>query len=119
MAGQTSGKPVLVYPCGRITSYIVEGLGKKEEIEGRVLQIRTQIEETTSDCDRKKLQERLAKMVGGVAVIKIGEATEREMKEKKAGHAGYGRKQGLIAVLLVLIPRFLFFIIFQYSNASS
>jgi chaperonin GroEL len=63
---------------------IVEGGGKKTDIEGRVRQIRTQIEETTSDYDREKLQERLAKMVGGVAVIKIGAATETEMKEKKA-----------------------------------
>jgi chaperonin GroEL len=63
---------------------IVEGAGKTTDIEGRVRQIRTQIEETTSDYDREKLQERLAKMVGGVAVIKIGAATETEMKEKKA-----------------------------------
>jgi chaperonin GroEL len=63
---------------------IVEGAGKKEDIQGRVKQIRTQIEETTSDYDREKLQERLAKMVGGVAVIRIGAATETEMKEKKA-----------------------------------
>jgi chaperonin GroEL len=63
---------------------IVDGAGKKSQIEGRVRQIRTQIEETTSDYDREKLQERLAKMVGGVAVIKIGAATETEMKEKKA-----------------------------------
>jgi chaperonin GroEL len=63
---------------------VVEGLGNKQEIEGRVRQIRAQIEETTSDYDREKLQERLAKMVGGVAVIRIGAATETEMKEKKA-----------------------------------
>jgi len=63
---------------------IVEGSGKKTDIEGRVRQIRSQIEETTSDYDREKLQERLAKMVGGVAIIKIGAATETEMKEKKA-----------------------------------
>ncbi|MGD8449586.1 MAG: chaperonin GroEL [Desulfobacterales bacterium] len=63
---------------------IVEGAGKTTDIEGRVRQIRTQIEETTSDYDREKLQERLAKMVGGGAVIKIGAATETEMKEKKA-----------------------------------
>jgi chaperonin GroEL len=63
---------------------IVEGAGKKAEIEGRVRQIRAQIEETTSDYDREKLQERLAKLVGGVAVIKVGAATESEMKEKKA-----------------------------------
>src|SRR5262249_5079478 len=63
---------------------IVEGAGKKSEIEGRVKQIRSQIEETTSDYDREKLQERLAKLVGGVAVIKVGAATESEMKEKKA-----------------------------------
>jgi chaperonin GroEL len=63
---------------------IVEGAGATEDIEGRVKQIRTQIEETTSDYDREKLQERLAKLVGGVAVINVGAATETEMKEKKA-----------------------------------
>ena len=63
---------------------IVEGSGKSKAIEGRVRQIRTQIDETTSDYDREKLQERLAKLVGGVAVIKVGAATESEMKEKKA-----------------------------------
>jgi chaperonin GroEL len=63
---------------------IVEGAGSSQDIEGRVKQIRTQIEETTSDYDREKLQERLAKLVGGVAVIKVGAATETEMKEKKA-----------------------------------
>src|SRR5436189_6191077 len=63
---------------------IVEGAGKPKEIEGRVKQIRAQIEENTSDYDREKLQERLAKQVGGVAVIKVGAATETEMKEKKA-----------------------------------
>ncbi len=63
---------------------IVDGGGKKSDLEGRVKQIRAQIEETTSDYDREKLQERLAKMVGGVAVIKVGAATETEMKEKKA-----------------------------------
>jgi chaperonin GroEL len=63
---------------------IVEGAGSKNAIEGRVKQMRTQIEDTTSDYDREKLQERLAKLVGGVAVIKVGAATETEMKEKKA-----------------------------------
>src|SRR6187200_1134012 len=63
---------------------IVEGSGTQSAIEGRVKQIRTQVEETTSDYDREKLQERLAKLVGGVAVIKVGAATETEMKEKKA-----------------------------------
>jgi chaperonin GroEL len=63
---------------------IVEGKGKQSEIQARIKQIRTQIEETTSDYDREKLQERLAKMVGGVAVIKVGAATETELKEKKA-----------------------------------
>jgi len=63
---------------------IVEGAGTASAIEGRVKQIRTQVEETTSDYDREKLQERLAKLVGGVAVIKVGAATETEMKEKKA-----------------------------------
>jgi len=63
---------------------IIEGAGKPKDIEGRVKQIRTQIDETTSDYDREKLQERLAKLVGGVAVIKVGAATETEMKEKKA-----------------------------------
>jgi chaperonin GroEL len=63
---------------------IVEGAGKKSAIEGRISQIRAQIEETTSDYDREKLQERLAKLAGGVAVVKVGAATEVEMKEKKA-----------------------------------
>ena len=75
--------------CKRIkidkdTTTIVEGAGKKPDIEGRVKQLRAQIEETTSDYDCEKLQERLAKLVGGVAVIRIGAATETEMKEKKA-----------------------------------
>jgi len=75
--------------CKRITidkdnTTIVEGKGKAKDIEGRVKQIRNQIEETTSDYDREKLQERLAKLVGGVAVINVGAATEVEMKEKKA-----------------------------------
>jgi chaperonin GroEL len=63
---------------------IVDGAGKKSDIDGRISTIRKQIEETTSDYDREKLQERLAKLVGGVAVIKVGAATEVEMKEKKA-----------------------------------
>ena len=63
---------------------MVEGAGKKSAIEGRIKQIRTQIDETTSDYDREKLQERLAKLAGGVAVIKVGAATEVEMKERKA-----------------------------------
>jgi chaperonin GroEL len=63
---------------------IVEGAGSTKEIQGRIKQIRAQIEETTSDYDREKLQERLAKLAGGVAVIKVGAATETEMKEKKA-----------------------------------
>ena len=63
---------------------IVDGAGKSQDIEARVSQIRTQVEETTSDYDREKLQERVAKLAGGVAVIKVGAATEVEMKEKKA-----------------------------------
>mgnify|MGYP003572171132 CR=1 FL=1 len=75
--------------CGRITvdkdaTVIIDGGGKKDDIQARVKQIRAQIEETSSDYDREKLQERLAKLVGGVAVIKVGAATEVEMKEKKA-----------------------------------
>ena len=70
---------------------IVDGAGSPKAIEGRVKQIRAQIEETTSDYDREKLQERLAKLVGGVAVINIGAATETEMKEKKG--AGGRRPQ--------------------------
>ncbi len=66
------------------TTTIVEGNGTSQAIEGRVKQIRAQVEDTTSDYDREKLQERLAKIVGGVAVIKVGAATETEMKEKKA-----------------------------------
>jgi chaperonin GroEL len=63
---------------------IIEGAGKAKDVEGRVKQLRAQVEETTSDYDREKLQERLAKLVGGVALIKVGAATETEMKEKKA-----------------------------------
>src|SRR4030095_15299402 len=63
---------------------IIEGAGKKDAIEARVKTIRREVEETTSDYDREKLQERLAKLVGGVAVIRVGAATEVEMKEKKA-----------------------------------
>jgi len=63
---------------------IVEGKGKQEDVQARIKQIRTQIEETTSDYDREKLQERLAKIVGGVALIRVGAATETELKEKKA-----------------------------------
>ena len=63
---------------------VVDGAGDKEKIKGRIAEIRAQVENTTSDYDREKLQERLAKLVGGVAVIKVGAATETEMKEKKA-----------------------------------
>ena len=63
---------------------IIEGAGKNSQIEGRIKQLRAQVEETTSDYDKEKLQERLAKLVGGVAVIKVGAATETELKEKKA-----------------------------------
>ncbi len=66
------------------TTTIIDGAGKPEAIAGRIRQLRTQIEETTSDYDREKLQERLAKLAGGVAIIKVGAATETEMKEKKA-----------------------------------
>jgi chaperonin GroEL len=66
------------------TTTIVEGMGKAGDVQARIKQIRAQIEETTSDYDREKLQERLAKMVGGVALIKVGAATETELKEKKA-----------------------------------
>jgi chaperonin GroEL len=62
---------------------IIDGVGKKKDIEGRIAQIKAQIEETTSDYDREKLQERLAKLAGGVAVIRVGGATEVEVKEKK------------------------------------
>ena len=63
---------------------IVEGAGKASEIEGRIKQLRAQVEESSSDYDKEKLQERLAKLVGGIAVIKVGAATETELKEKKA-----------------------------------
>ena len=63
---------------------IVEGKGKDSDVQARIKQIRTQVDETTSDYDREKLQERLAKLVGGVALIKVGAATETELKEKKA-----------------------------------
>ncbi len=75
------GKKVVV---DKDNTTLVEGAGKTAAIEGRIKQIRTQIEETTSDYDREKLQERLAKLAGGVAVIKVGAATETAMKEKKA-----------------------------------
>jgi chaperonin GroEL len=66
------------------TTTIIEGAGTRQSIEGRVKQLRAQIEDTTSDYDREKLHERLARLVGGVAIIKVGAATESEMKEKKA-----------------------------------
>jgi chaperonin GroEL len=66
------------------TTTIIDGAGLPKSIEGRIKQLRTQIEETTSDYDKEKLQERLAKLAGGVAIIKVGAATETEMKEKKA-----------------------------------
>jgi chaperonin GroEL len=66
------------------TTTIIEGAGTREAIEGRVKQLRAQVEDTTSDYDREKLQERLAKLVGGVAIVKVGAATETELKEKKA-----------------------------------
>jgi chaperonin GroEL len=66
------------------TTTIIEGAGSKPAIDGRVKQLRAQVEDATSDYDREKLQERLAKLVGGVAIIKVGAATETEMKEKKA-----------------------------------
>nr|AAA23934.1 a.k.a. mopA [Escherichia coli] len=66
------------------TTTIIDGVGEEAAIRGRVAQIRQQIEEATSDYDREKLQERVAKLAGGVAVIKVGAATEVEMKEKKA-----------------------------------
>jgi Transposase domain (DUF772) len=68
----------------RLLTTIIEGPGTRKAIEGRVKQIRAQIDDTTADYDHEKLQERLAKLVGGVAVIKVGAATETEMKEKKA-----------------------------------
>src|SRR5205807_9933053 len=75
--------------CKRITidkdnTTLVDGAGQKRDIEGRIKQIRAQIEDTTSDYDKEKLQERLAKLAGGVAVVQVGAATETEMKEKKA-----------------------------------
>jgi chaperonin GroEL (HSP60 family) len=80
---RTSGKP-RSWSWTKDNTTIIEGAGNPKEIEGRIKQIRAQIEETTSDYDREKLQERLAKLAGGVAVIKVGAATETEMKEKKA-----------------------------------
>ena len=77
------------------TTTIIEGAGNPAAIEGRVKQLRTQIDDSTSDYDREKLQERLAKLVGGVAIIKVGAATETEMKEKKASRRGRdARDQG-------------------------
>ena len=68
---------------GKETTIIVDGEGSKEDIQARIAQIKAQIEETTSDFDREKLQERLAKMSGGVAVVRVGAATETEMQEAK------------------------------------
>src|SRR5205085_3017739 len=75
--------------CKRITidkdnTTLVDGAGQKKDIEGRIQQLRQQIEDTTSDYDQEKLEERLAKLAGGVAVVQVGAATETEMKEKKA-----------------------------------
>src|SRR5258706_12618074 len=70
--------------AGKENTIIIDGNGNKKDIEARVKQIRVQIEEATSDYDKEKLQERVAKLAGGVAVIKVGAATEVEMKEKKA-----------------------------------
>jgi len=66
------------------TTTIIDGAGSLKNIEGRIKQLRSQVEETTSDYDREKLHQRLAKLAGGVAIIKVGAATETEMKEKKA-----------------------------------
>ena len=74
--------PVASFPI-RTTRRSVEGHGDSEEVKGRINQIRAQVEETTSDYDREKLEERVAKMSGGVAVINVGAATEVELKEKK------------------------------------
>src|SRR5207253_3567672 len=68
----------------KVNTTVIEGARKAKDIQGRSKQLRAQIEETTSDYDKEKLQERLAKLAGGVAVIKVGAATEMEMKEKKA-----------------------------------
>jgi chaperonin GroEL len=67
----------------RENTTIIEGAGEKKDIEGRCTQLRAQIEETTSDYDKEKLQERLAKLAGGVAIIRVGGATEIEVKERK------------------------------------
>ena len=72
------------FPSTKENTTIVDGAGAKGDIEGRIKQIRSEIEDTSSDYDREKLQERLAKLAGGVAVIKVGAPTEVEMKEKKA-----------------------------------
>ena len=83
---------------------VVEGAGKKSDIDARVKQIRAQVEDTTSDYDREKLQERLAKIVGGVAVIKVGAATETEMKEKKAAAVEEGIVPGGGVALIRSLP---------------
>ena len=81
MADLGKAKKVII---DKDSTTIIEGAGTRQAIEGRVKQLRAQIADTTSDYDREKLQERLARLVGGVAVIKVGAATESEMKEKKA-----------------------------------
>jgi chaperonin GroEL len=80
----TGGKPIMEETGLRLEGVIIDGSGETSSIEGRVKQLRNQVEETTSDYDKEKLQERLAKLAGGVAIIKVGAATETEMKEKKA-----------------------------------
>src|SRR5205085_1066194 len=99
---------------------IVEGGGTSAAIEGRVKQLRVQVEDTTSDYDREKLQERLAKLVGGVAIIKVGAATETEMKEKKARveDAMHATKAASIASLLLTTEALVCEIPEQKSDAT-
>ena len=84
MGGQPRGGHDKKISITKENTTLIDGAGSSEQIEGRVKQIRAQIEESTSDYDREKLQERVAKLAGGVAVIKVGAAAEVEMKEKKA-----------------------------------
>ena len=102
---------------------IVEGEGSTKDIQGRINQIRRQIEETTSDYDREKLQERLAKLAGGVAVINVGAATETEMKEKKARvedalHATRALQIGLALDLGCIFPSYVLLVFLKCQARS-
>ena len=101
-------------------SVIVDGAGEVSDIQARVSQIRAQIEETSSDYDKEKLQERVAKLAGGVAVIKVGAATEVEMKEKKARveDALHATRAALKKVLYLVVVLLLFALLQKSDHGS-